>query len=113
MLGPDEVVQAISQGDGVVPDRVQKLYGIIPRAIHSIFSEIQKIQKQSGSHFKLRVNYFEIYNESFNDLLAQNAGSDQNLKLREQKDGSITVTGGTQVTVACPEDIFDLLMIGQ
>lgn len=61
----------------------------------------------------MRVSYFEIYNESFNDLLAQNGGSEQNLKLREQKDGSISVTGGTQVTVACPEDIFDLLMIGQ
>jgi kinesin family protein 5 len=113
MLGPDEVVQAITSGEGIVPAHVQKLYGIIPRAIYSIFADIQKIQKTSGSHFKLRVNYFEIYNESFNDLLAPNGGSEQNLKLREQKDGSISVTGGTQVTVACPEDIFDLLMIGQ
>jgi hypothetical protein len=58
--------------------------------------------------FKLKVNYFEIYNEQFNDLLSDQ----QSLKLREQKDGSILVIGANTMSVACPEDIFELLMIG-
>lgn len=40
MLGPEEVVQVITAGEGIVPAHVQKLYGIIPRAIYSIFADI-------------------------------------------------------------------------
>jgi kinesin family member 5 len=57
----------------------------------------------------LKVNYFEIYNESFNDLLSQQT----QLKLREQKDGKLMVVGANTMAVTCPEDIFELLMIGQ
>lgn len=35
------------------------------------------------------------------------------MKLREQKDGSLIVVGANTVTVTCPEDIFELLMVGQ
>jgi hypothetical protein len=42
MLGPDEVVQEIIGGNQEVPVEVQKLYGIIPRAMNDIFTEINK-----------------------------------------------------------------------
>ena len=60
----------------------------------------------------MRVNYFEIYNESLNDLLSQSPSADSNLKIREQKDGSLLVVGANTVPVSCPEDIFELLMVG-
>jgi len=37
MLGPDEVVEVIKKGSEQVPLDVQKLYGVIPRAIFDIF----------------------------------------------------------------------------
>lgn len=37
MLGPEVVVDAITSGTEGVPEKVQNLYGIIPRAIFDIF----------------------------------------------------------------------------
>jgi hypothetical protein len=42
MLGPEAVVEAITSGSEEVPEKVQNLYGIIPRAIFDIFSEINR-----------------------------------------------------------------------
>ena len=44
MLGPDEVVEAIKEGgSGSIPEEVQEMYGIIPRAIGDIFEAIETI----------------------------------------------------------------------
>jgi hypothetical protein len=42
-MGPDSVVKAITTGiaDRQVPDSVQQLYGIIPRAVVQIFDLIK------------------------------------------------------------------------
>jgi hypothetical protein len=63
MLGPDEVVGEIVKGSQEVPLSTQKLYGIIPRAIHDIFTIINKEVESNKTQFSLKVNYYEIYNE--------------------------------------------------
>ena len=117
MLGPDAVVDVIKKGvldtDQAVPSEVQNQYGIIPRAIFDVFSEINRlVELQQSSSFEIKINYFEIYQESFNDLLATNPSQSQNLKLREQKDGQLIVVGANVFTVGCPDDVFELLMVG-
>lgn len=76
MLGPDEVVDVIKKGisekDAIVPMEIQGLYGVIPRAIYEIFVEINKQIEIYNSQFEIKINYFEIYNESLNNLLATN-----------------------------------------
>ena len=52
MLGPDMVVESITKGvesGGEVSDEVQGLYGIIPRAIFDIFSEINRMIEAHGA----------------------------------------------------------------
>ena len=76
MLGPDEVDEVIKQGvsqkNQAVPIEVQALYGIIPRAIFDIFKEINKQIDQHNSQYEIKINYFEIYQESLNNLLSPN-----------------------------------------
>lgn len=44
MLGPDSVVDAIKEGgSGSIPEDVQEMYGLIPRAIVDIFEAIETI----------------------------------------------------------------------
>lgn len=42
MLGPDEVVDVIKQGVDQVPPEMQRMYGIIPRAVLDIFMNLNK-----------------------------------------------------------------------
>ena len=70
------------------------MYGIIPRAIGDIFEAMNRIIEAQGSAFELAVNYFEIYNESINDLLSTNPATSKNLKLREMPNGQMVVLGG-------------------
>jgi hypothetical protein len=37
MLGPEEVIEIIKNGGGEIPEEVQNMYGIIPRAIRDFF----------------------------------------------------------------------------
>ena len=65
MLGPDSVVEAIKEGGSEgIPEEVQEMYGLIPRAIGEIFEAINKINETSeGTRIELSVQYLEIYNE--------------------------------------------------
>jgi hypothetical protein len=56
---------------------IKKFPGIVPQAIESIFTNIQK---SSQKEFLIRCSYVEIYNESVNDLLNSNS---LNLQLAE------------------------------
>jgi hypothetical protein len=73
MLGPDSVVEAIKEGGSeAIPEEVQEMYGLIPRAIGEIFEAINRINEvQSGARVELSVQYLEIYNENVNDLLSR------------------------------------------
>ena len=116
MLGPDVVVETITKGvvdqNEAVSEEIQGLYGIIPRAIFDIFSEINRMIEAHGAQVELKINYFEIYQEVFNDLLSPNPSAGKNLKLRELKSGQVTVLGTEPVFVTSPEDIFELLTVG-
>ena len=56
MLGPDSVVDAIKDGgaDGISMD-VQRMYGIIPRAIGDIFEAINRTVEAEGASIELSV----------------------------------------------------------
>ena len=78
MLGPDSVVEAIKEGgaDGI-PEDVQEMYGLIPRAIGEIFEAINKVNEAGqGSRIELSVQYLEIYNEQVMDLLSATPKTD-------------------------------------
>ena len=73
MLGPDNVVDAIKAGglEGI-PEEVQEMYGLIPRAIGEIFEAINGItEANEGTRIELSVQYLEIYNEQVMDLLSR------------------------------------------
>ena len=69
MLGPEEVIQLIKSG-GEISEDVQNMYGIIPRAIRDFFEFMNNAIDQEGAKFEIGMNYFEIYKESLNNLLA-------------------------------------------
>ena len=87
MLGPDSVVDAIKNGGDGVSLEVQKMYGVIPRAIGDIFEQINRLIEAEGASIELSVQYLEIYNEKVQDLLSQSIGQTQDLKLREMPNG--------------------------
>lgn len=112
MLGPDDVVDAIKEGAASVPEKVQQLYGIIPRAVFDIFTWINlELSKDRQIEFEIKIFYYEIYNECLNNLLTM--PPQKNLKMRELKNGSIAVLNCEPNYATCPEDIFELLKLGQ
>jgi hypothetical protein len=74
---------------------------------------MNRLIEADGAAFELSLNYFEIYNESVNDLLSNNPATAKNLKLREMPNGQMVVLGGQEQTVSSFDDIFMALMIGQ
>ena len=115
MLGPDSVVEAIKEGGSAgIPEEVQEMYGLIPRAIGEIFEAINRVNETSqGATIELSVQYLEIYNEQIMDLLSLTPKTDQNLKLREMPNGQMVVNGAETKVVASFDDIFMALMDGQ
>ncbi len=51
--------------------------------MNDIFTEINRIQEQENATFMIKVNYYEIYNEKFNDLLSRTPGEGENLRVRQ------------------------------
>lgn len=90
MLGPDEVVDVIKEGVENVPPEMQMMYGIIPRAVLDIFTNInQTLDTDPACQFEIKCTYLEIYNEKVNNLLT--IPPQQNLKMWELKNGNIAV----------------------
>lgn len=98
MLGPDEVVEFIKSGLPLT-DEIEAAYGIIPRAIRDLFIYVNQ-EIDSGSNFKISMNYFEIYNEILNSLLG-NPATSSNLKIQGK-----TVLNANPIPVHSPEEIF-------
>ena len=53
MLGPESVTETIKSGQQNVSEDVQKMYGIIPRAIFDFFAYMNKQIDKEGSQFKI------------------------------------------------------------
>ena len=87
MLGPDSVVDAIKNGGDGISLEVQRMYGVIPRAIGDIFEAINRLIEAEGAQVELSVQYLEIYNEKVKDLLSRSIDQGQDLKLRELPNG--------------------------
>jgi hypothetical protein len=68
---------------------------------------MNKTIEEEGSQFELFLNYFEIYNESLNDLLQPNPKLGLNLKMMGNK-----ILNSYQVTVQSPEQIFYYIQQG-
>lgn len=100
MLGPDSVVDAIKNGGDGIDLEIQKMFGIIPRAIGDIFQAINRLVEAEGSQIELSVQYLEIYNEKVKDLLCTSAArGEQDLKLRELPNGQMIVMGSEHKSV--------------
>ena len=115
MLGPDSVVEAIKDGgsEGISID-VQRMYGVIPRAIGDIFENINRVVGSDNAQIELSVQYLEIYNEKIQDLLSKTVNAQgQDLRLRELPNGQMLVTGAEFKAVQTFDDIFEALMFGQ
>ena len=103
--------------------------GMIPRAVHQIFSCSQALASKGWS-YSFVANYLEIYNETIRDLLAKPAeapssksksknnkdGGENEEKVLEKKfrvihgkDNSTSVTNLTYIEVKKPTEVHDIL----
>ena len=106
MLGPEDVTDALSKNFNSVPENIQFLYGITPRAIHQIFTKIREYE-DTGNTCILNCSYIEIYNEQINCLLSKK----ENLKIRESKEEGIYVADRQIVICNSPEKVFEVISI--
>lgn len=107
IVGPDDIVEYLSKDFNSVPENIQNLYGIIPRATLEIFSAINSLIAQ-GATVNLKASYIEIYNESITCLLN---GKEQ-LKIHEVPRVGFAISGKEERPCLTPEDIFKVLYIG-
>ncbi|GFO42049.1 kinesin-like protein, partial [Plakobranchus ocellatus] len=86
------------------------LSGIIPRALHQIFEDLQK---QPDIEFSVRVSFLELYNEELFDLLGSSIDP---LRLRIYEDntkkGSVIISGLEEVVVRSKGEVFEILQRG-
>lgn len=90
---------------------IHKRKGIIPRAVETIFSEIekQKIEQTSPRKeisFSVECSFIQLYNEQVEDLLSNKKKS---LNIRENPQMGVYVEGVKRVRVSCKEDLFHLI----
>eukprot|EP00850_Spirogloea_muscicola_P007225 SM000036S13269 [mRNA] locus=s36:197986:209961:- [translate_table: standard] len=81
--------------------------GIIPLAVHDVFSHIQEATTRE---FLLRVSYMEIYNEEINDLLAP---ENRKLQIHESLERGTFVAGLREEIVVTPEQVLEILESGE
>jgi kinesin family member 5 len=81
--------------------------GIVPRMINAIFDIVGEAPEEL--EFMVKVSYIEIYMERIRDLLDN---SKTNLRVRESKQKGVWVDGCTEVYVAEPSDVLEVLKLG-
>lgn len=109
MLGPEEVTDALVNEGGVSSDDLQAKFGIIPRAIFSLFA-LAESHSRDIVDWAVKCSYTEIYNESINDLLSDTPNT--NLRIREFPRLGMCVIGMTEKFATCPEEVFECLAAG-
>jgi hypothetical protein len=107
MLGPEDVTEALKKDFRNIPESVQQLYGITPRAVIQIFEAINNYVSQ-GNSVSLTCSYIEIYNEQINCILSKR----ENLKIREMPGIGMNVADKESVICKTPEEIFQTISIG-
>ena len=81
----------------------------MPRAILDVFEMIETLITVENAEMELYVNYYEIYNETFNDLISITPERGTNLKLRETPKQGYKVLGDNTIPIASFEDFFKVL----
>lgn len=109
MLGPEEVTNALVNEVGVSSEDLQSKFGIIPRAIYSLFA-LADSHSRDIVDWAVKCSYTEIYNESVNDLLSDTPNT--NLRIREFPRLGMCVIGMTEKFATCPEEVFECLAAG-
>lgn len=107
IVGPDEIVDYLCKDFNSMPEDIQKMYGVIPRATVSIFNAINEVVG-SGGTVSLVSSYIEIYNESITCLL----NGKENLKIHEIPKVGFQISGKEERICLTPEDVFKVLYIG-
>ncbi|KAI1728869.1 kinesin motor domain-containing protein [Ditylenchus destructor] len=84
--------------------------GIIPRALHHIFSEL-------GDHeldyYTVRVSYVEMYNEQIFDLLSTSKSAQQeSLRIYDDNNKGVTIVGMEEITVKSRDEVYKILAKG-
>jgi hypothetical protein len=91
------------RGDGGT--QVQEGDGMIPRACIDLFDNVSR---KCDGNAKVELSYLEIYNEEVRDLLCP-TDNHASLKIRENLNGEVYVSGLTAKQVSCPNDIGQLM----
>jgi hypothetical protein len=106
MVGPDEINDQLALDFTKIPQNIQELFGIIPRATLQMFQNINELISQ-GAECQVSCSYVEIYMEEITCLLTNK----DKLKIKEYADG-VEVDGKRKVSCKTPEDIFKVISIG-
>lgn len=92
-------------------------FGIVPRVINFVFSEIER--RKHKAEFVVKCTFLEIYNEELHDLLDPATcmttqsmtqymmqKNQKEISIREEKEGQIAVYGLQEEKIESPEDLF-------
>jgi kinesin family protein 11 len=88
---------------------ITRMSGVIPRAVHTIFRELEK---QEAAEYSVKVSFLELYNEELADLLGLEENASQTLKLLEGDKG-LAIPGLEEVMAGSAADVFELLRKAQ
>ncbi|KAI6209487.1 Kinesin-like protein KIF11 [Aphelenchoides besseyi] len=80
--------------------------GVIPRALHHIFT---KLESERPEDYSVRASYVELYNEQIFDLLS---GNDNSLRVFDNKDKGIIISGMEDTPVRSRAEVYGLLRRG-
>ncbi|EFJ50296.1 Kif9 type kinesin [Volvox carteri f. nagariensis] len=82
--------------------------GIIPRALHHIFREIDlRVDKM----FRVHVSYLEIYNEQLYDLLSESPGTSDSMAVLEDSNNNAYVSAQLRFAVAVAVTVAGSLIL--
>ncbi|KAI1301964.1 kinesin-like nuclear fusion protein [Mortierella claussenii] len=84
--------------------------GMIPRSVLQIYENAKALESK-GWKYSMEGQYIEIYNETINDLLGNEApdGGGRKHEIRHGPNGKTTVTDATTVMLTSPERVAALL----
>lgn len=111
-----------TMGTGFEPNAIQESssdssLGIVPRAVHHIFSKIESLRREASEknqlppEFKISAQFLELYNEEIIDLLDESQNHSKQIKIH-QENGSIQMAGVTSQPVGSVVEAFDCLRVG-